>query len=340
MKRPVSIRPIRRLALLLAAAGLSPLATGQTIPELPPEIVSAWQAVGENALLIFRHDGTYHMAQDSATEPGMERGRFTWDKATSAFSAVTVVDTNGEGGLSHPNGATTLTITGNTLTYAVSGEGSFTFSRVTNTASAIVGSWFVPGENFTVTFLADGTYFQTEETSDPPYAHDGMERGTYSWNAATKILTASATTDTNGDVGLSGIREGLTLTISGNSMLIPDGDTTLELRRITQIPAPLTVRNDFEVDQFANYQQTSAATPSLLPVPVPPRWGLPVLGRGLHRAYGFRHGRHTHHRQPSAALLQQQRWLGHRNGIFLSQRAQCRQRLSEWCQLCFRQSRR
>lgn len=268
-------RPIRRLALLLAAASLSPLATGQTIPELPPEIVSAWQAAGGTALLIFRHDGTYHMAQDSPTEPGMERGRFAWDKATSAFSAVTAVDTNGEGGLSHPNGATTLTITGNTLTYSVTGEGSFTFSRVTNTASAIVGSWFVPGENFTVTFLAGGTYFHTEETSDPPYAHDGMERGTYTWNAATKILTASATTDTNGDVGLSGIREGLTATISGNSMLIPDGDTTLELRRITQIPTPLTVRNAFEVDKFSNYRQTSANAPALLPGPPDdsPFWG-------------------------------------------------------------------
>ncbi len=278
MKRPVSIRPIGRLALLLAAASLSPLATGQNIPQLPPEIVSAWHASAGNALLIFRHDGTYHMAQDSPTEPGMERGRFSWDKATSAFSAVTAVDTNGEGGLSHPNGATTLTITGNTLTYVVTGEGSFTYTRVTNTASAIVGSWFVPGENFTVTFLSNGTYFQTEETSDPPFAHDGMERGTYTWNAATKILTASTTTDTNGDAGLSGIREGLTATISGNSMLIPDGNTTLELRRITQIPAPLNVRNDFEVDQFANYQQTSAANPSLLPVPVPPGGDSPFWG--------------------------------------------------------------
>jgi hypothetical protein len=267
--------PLSRLTLLLAAVGLSPLAIGQTIPELPPEIVSAWKANGEDALLIFRYDGTYFMAQDSDTEPGMERGTFTWNQATSAFSATTLVDTNGDAGLSHPNGVTTLSISGNTMTYTVAGEGSFTLSRVVNTASAIVGSWFAPGENFTVTFLADGTYFHTEETSDAPFAYDGMERGTYSWNPTTQILTASAITDTNGDVGLSGIREGLTAMITGNSMIIPDEDTTLELRRITQIPAPLTAENSFEVDQFSNYRQTSASPPALLPGPPDdsPFWG-------------------------------------------------------------------
>ena len=256
----------------------SPPAQGQTIAAIPPEIVSAWKHNSENTLLIFRHDGTYFQVQDDATRPGMERGTFTWNKATSAFSATTLRDTNGESGLSHPAGATTLSISGNTLTYTVAGEGSFSFTRVVNTASAIVGSWFIPGDPTTVTFLADGTYYSTEEEDDVPFGYDGMERGTYSWNSSTGVLTASPITDTNGDTGLSSLPAGFTATIVGNAMTVPDDGETTVLRRITQIPTPLNVENDFEVDKFANYRQTSTANPSLLPVPVPvggdsPFWG-------------------------------------------------------------------
>jgi hypothetical protein len=130
--------PVPPAFVLIAATAV--LSHGQTTPEIAPEIVSAWKLNSENALLIFRHDGTYFQIQDDASRPGMERGSFIWDKTTSAFSASPVRDTNGEGGLSHPAGATTLSISGNTLTYTVAGEGSFTFSRVVNTASAIVGS--------------------------------------------------------------------------------------------------------------------------------------------------------------------------------------------------------
>ncbi|MEY4568899.1 MAG: hypothetical protein RLZZ398_338 [Verrucomicrobiota bacterium] len=254
------------------------LALSQSIPEIPAQILSAWKSNSGNALLIFRHDGTYFQVQDDATRPGMERGTFTWNKATNAFSATTLRDTNGESGLSHPAGATVLSISGNTLTYTVAGEGSFTFSRVVNTASAIVGSWFIPGDPTTVTFLADGTYYSTEEEDDAPFGYDGMERGTYSWNSSTKVLTATPITDTNGDTGLSSLLAGFTATIVGNAMTVPDDGETTVLRRITQIPTPLNVENDFEVDKFANYRQTSTANPSLLPVPVPiggdsPFWG-------------------------------------------------------------------
>jgi hypothetical protein len=136
-----------------------------------------------------------------------------------------------------------------------------------------------------VTFLADGTYYNTEEEDDAPFDYDGMERGTYTWNPTTGLLTAIPDIDTNGADGLSDLPPGFTATISGNAMTVPDDDEdtplTLEtavLRRITPITAPLNVAPDFEVDKFSNYQQTSAANPSLLPVPGPlggdyPFWG-------------------------------------------------------------------
>lgn len=262
MKLPDTTGRVGRLSVLLAAATLSPLATSQTIPEVAPEIVSAWKADGEEALLIFRYDGTYHMAQDSATEPGMERGTFIWNKATSAFSATTIVDTNGEAGLSHPSGATSLSISGNTLTYTAADEGSFTFSRVTSAASPIVGSWFVPGENFTVTFLDDGTYYHTQQANDAPYGHDGMERGTYTWNPATHSFTANATTNTNGDVGLSSLTGAPTATIPGDTLTFIDEDGSTVLHRITTNATPLPVPV-FNVEKFANYTQKSATAPAL-----------------------------------------------------------------------------
>lgn len=276
MKHPDSLGRIRRLAFLLATTALSPLATGQTIPDVAPEIVSAW-ADGEDALLIFRYDGTYYMAQDSATEPGMEHGTFIWDKATSDFSATPLVDTNGEAGLSHPSGSVSLSIIENTLTYTAGDEGSFTFSRVVNTASAIVGSWFVPGENFTITFLSDGTYFHTEQANDAPYGYDGMERGAYSWSPTTHSFTASATTDTNGDVGLNNPAANSTVTISGNALTFSDENGSTVLHRITTnaIPLPVPV---FNVEKFANYTQKSATVQALASSSNPgrdiyPYWG-------------------------------------------------------------------
>ena len=277
-------RGILRASLAVITSIMCLHAHGAEIAAVAPEIVSAWKINSGNTLLIFRHDGTYFHVEDDGNRPGMERGTYVWNKTSSAFSANTQRDTNGEGGLSHPSGATTLTVSGNTLTYTVAGEGSFTFSRVVNTASAIVGSWFIPGDLSTVTFLAgsisgstsSGTYYSTEEENRAPFGYDGMERGTYTWNSSTKVLTATPITDTNGDARLSNLPAGFTATIVGNAMTVPDDGGTTVFRRITPIASPLDTSNDFEVDQFANYRQTSTANPSLLPVPVvddSPFWG-------------------------------------------------------------------
>jgi hypothetical protein len=255
-------------------------AGAQYIAPPAPEIVSAWKLDSENVVLIFRHDGVFYFIDGMTGHLGMERGTYEWDKTTGAFSVNVIVDTNDDAGLSHPGSATTISIVGNTLNYTVVGEGTFPFTRVVNTPSAIVGSWHVPGLDANLTFLADGTYYHSQEPSslDNPGSITGMERGTYTWNSGSGALTATPLADTNGDLGLSDPRPSYNASISGNIMTLVEGDETYVLQRITPSIPPINTQVDFEVSKFANYEQSSAAAPALLPVPVPPSGDHPFWG--------------------------------------------------------------
>jgi Immunoglobulin domain len=266
--------PLRALLhLIITTACLAASSRGQSFSTPPPEIVSAWKLNGENAILVFGYDGTYHQIQGDAADPGMERGTFQWDKTTQAFSVDTIVDTNGEGGLSHPAGATSVSIGGsgnNTLSYTVAGEGTFTFSRILNgilPSNAIVGSWIAPGEKVSITFLADGSYYHAEESNyeqadEEGDFYTGSEKGTYVWTSANGILTATPASDTNGDSGLSDPQPSFVVSVTGNTMTIVEGADTYTLTRITTNPTPLRLP-DFTVTRFANHRQSSDATPVL-----------------------------------------------------------------------------
>jgi hypothetical protein len=60
----------------------------------------------------------------------MEYGTYTWNPATGAFAATALTDTNGQWGLSHPKGTTTVTIAGDLMTLTDSLEGSSVLARV------------------------------------------------------------------------------------------------------------------------------------------------------------------------------------------------------------------
>lgn len=250
-------------SLILAGCCLSPLANAQSFSSPPPEIVSAWKSTTENTVAVFTHDGQFYAILDNADAVGMERGTFTWDRGTHAFQAETTVDTNGTAGFSHPDGDTSITISGNTMIYTVDGEGSFNFTRVVNTVTPIVGSWYVPGDKVTLTFLANGTYYLAQDANELPDGYDGMERGTYTWNATNKKLSVGPSVDTNGDYGLSSLTASATANISGNTLTLLDGSETFNLRRITPVASPLNTETDFEVDKVTNYRQISNAAPAL-----------------------------------------------------------------------------
>lgn len=246
---------LRAIALWCCAAS----ATAAIFRTPSPEIVSAWKFNGGDAVVVFRYDGSYYLVDANTGSEGLERGTFTWNKSTGAFSVDTIVDTNGDGGLSDPIGATTVAVSGNTLSYTVAGEGTFTFSRVVNTSSAIVGSWIIPGDNISVTFLADNTYYLSEEANDPPYAVTGIEKGTYSWNPTTKVLVSNPAINTNGQAGVGG-----TWDVTGNILVYDDslegGNDITEMFRISTNSSPFALPDFFTV-RYANFEQASDSAP-------------------------------------------------------------------------------
>jgi len=241
----------RRTAFLCGMITLcfASVAKAQFFQSPSPEIVSAWKLSGEDLVVVFGYDGTYYLIENDSTPPGMERGTFEWDNETGAFSVNTVVDTNGDAGLSHPGAPTTITVSGNTLNYTVPGDGTFSFTRVVNPASAIVGTWTTPGENFSITFLTDNTYYHAQVANDVPFGYTGMERGTYTWNPTTKAFTATAAIDTNGDVGVGGTTD-VTVNVTGNTLEVIDGLEISTLTRITTNPTPLRLP-DFGTVRYA-----------------------------------------------------------------------------------------
>ena len=76
-----------------------------------------------NRLLVitFLDDVNYMLGTDDAQTsnggPGMERGTYSWNEGTGAFSSSAATDTNGSLGLSPLNSSGFLSVQGNTLTY-------------------------------------------------------------------------------------------------------------------------------------------------------------------------------------------------------------------------------
>ena len=106
-------------------------------------IIGSWSLVEGNTriLVTFLRSGQYFHAESGTVDPngqnGFERGAYTWNSTTGAFSTTCpVVDTNGEWGFSHDtpgvcSGSTgTATVSGNTLTIALGSGDSVQLSRV------------------------------------------------------------------------------------------------------------------------------------------------------------------------------------------------------------------
>ncbi|HSQ52414.1 MAG TPA: hypothetical protein VLL94_14260 [Nitrospiraceae bacterium] len=72
---------------------------------------------------------------------------------------------------------------------------------------AIWGSWataITPSELQVITFMSDGAFILAHDDTPPVAGRvDGMERGTYRWNATTNELTYTVAVDTDGTGGLS-----------------------------------------------------------------------------------------------------------------------------------------
>lgn len=223
-------------------------------------IVGAWSfAYG---VITFLPNGTYFHAEvnhdqgdayDNAHTPsGMEYGTYSWDSATGKFSSKTLVDTNELAGLSNPTTAQKanppkVSVVGDKLTL-----GDFSFPRVTSATNPIVGSWYkaesnVAGKDDTahskavLTFLADGTYFMADDGNSitDPSGQDGMEKGTYSWDAKSGNFSATTLVDTNGEWGLSDTTFPKKITISSGKMSVDGIELGTSVGSTNTAPKPV-----------------------------------------------------------------------------------------------------
>jgi hypothetical protein len=113
---------------------------------------------------------------------------------------------------------------------------------------AILGSWataVAPGRLQVMTFMPDGTYLVADD-DDPTIAGgaDGMERGTYRWDASTKVLSYTVVVDTDGSGGLSNIDRSqptqptFVIDATGNSSTLHFGPNPADQLTFTRVVDP------------------------------------------------------------------------------------------------------
>ena len=222
---------------LVSILALAILATG---PLNAQAIVGSWfnKAVGKDnsyVVLTFLPNGTYLMVEDGndkddSGKDGMERGTYTWNSKTNAFSNKTISDTSGEWGLSDES-VKKVTVSGKTLKVA-----GLEFKKVTSKKSKLVGSWYLKenGGYALVTFLANGDCFFAQDGEKDGGGKPGIERGTYKWNKSSKVFKSKVRVDTNGTWGLSSIGKAK-ISISGRRLSLKiAGEGTFKLRKVAK----------------------------------------------------------------------------------------------------------
>lgn len=209
----------------------------------PSSIVGSWSSVPSASdprdlfVISFFSDGTYMVANDvdvvkHPTElVGMERGTYTWDATTGAFTPTVTVNTNGKAGFGGLTSNLCVAVNGDKLTVRDNTE-TGELTRVADVANSIVGTWTsgdrTKADDLSVmTFFNDFTYIMANDVQFSNTGHDGMERGTYNWIPSSGAFTYTTTVDTDGDVGLSGSSSGCDkVQVSNNVMTLtcPDPD--------------------------------------------------------------------------------------------------------------------
>ena len=187
----------------------------------------------------------------------MERGRYTWDSQTGAFTSSVITDTNGEWGFSHGLAGVPgiiVSVGEEGFEFDIPGEGAIPFLRVARSdANPLVGGWWfrdlaIPGSiqeaggDVIFAFLPDGRYFmcQDGDVENDESGQDGVEAGTITWNPSNGMFYIDFEADTNGEWGLShtGPDPRITASADGNHLSInpdePDaiGDEFVILHRI------------------------------------------------------------------------------------------------------------
>jgi hypothetical protein len=203
----------------------------------------------ESGIVVLLSNGIYFQTEDLLNDDpndidGMERGTYTWNETTGAFTAVVLVDTNGvEIGLNEP--LDSIFVVGDILTWSDS-DGSGTLNRVTNSPAnpiiitPLVGAWQIGdgarNASGILVFLNNGIYFYAEDADETAGFVDSMEKGTYTWNETTGAFTPTTTLKTHSDD--ANVEAG-TVTINGDLLTWNDGDGTAQFNRVYSTTNPI-----------------------------------------------------------------------------------------------------
>jgi len=197
-------------------------------------------------VLVFVDDSRYIVAHTNNAEfdaalnetvpVAAEYGTYTWDPATGAFAATALGQSDGEGGLSHPGGDMTITVSGDSLTI----DGSTTLMKV-SAASDIVGAWYLgSGTGYNVLVFVDATRYIVAHTQNSEFdaalnatIPTSAEHGTYTWDAGTGAFANSALDESDGEGGLSHPPRVVTSLVDGSSLMLTDtAGSSVTLTRI------------------------------------------------------------------------------------------------------------
>jgi hypothetical protein len=241
-------------------------AAEEPVPASTPasSIVGTWllgdPSADGSTVLVFFPDGYYaHIQVPTAEEQdtgaaGFERGQYSWNASTGAFTFKTLLDTNGDIGLSGDSGATdwTITVSGDTLTVNIPDEeGPVQLTRLNETGQPPIigtfGTMSYGNSSVAAVFLPGGIYFLLEDgnTDGDESGYDGLERGTFTWDPVTGVFSATPNVDDNGEWGLSHPDNPTTVITfpgDGNTLYL-DGEPVVQ-----RVRASTTVADDFDGD--------------------------------------------------------------------------------------------
>ena len=216
-----------------------------TPPASAAAMIGSWirpaNVDGNAVIMTILDEATYTLIEEdpSGTSTDFEYGNFDYDSVTGTFTPYLLVDTNPSSGPSGAGGSLNVTISGDTMTIV----GGPTFTKLAaDPTKPIVGSWTVQEPNPTVvTFLADGTYYISQNAEVATGVTAGLERGTYSYSGTTLTATGIVRTLSGGGLAAPGMTTTINFTISGDNATFSDLDYSVSLKRVVApaTPAPL-----------------------------------------------------------------------------------------------------
>jgi hypothetical protein len=254
----------------------------QPVAPADTSIVGAWKVTdsesGSPAVVVFMADGTYYFIQPAVqpSEPnaatGFERGLYTWNGATGAFTVTTLNDTNGDAGLSDNNGSLdgAVSIAGDVLSVNGTVTGARIKAQETSAQDPLIGAWAAGNAaldqgSLVIVFDEAGSYYVAQ---DGPQADDSIESGTFDWNPGGGGLTVAATVDTSADSGPANAPLPQTLVLTADRLgahYANSAPESLDLvrvvdpARITQITGPLTATGNLGIPFSYTVSATNGA---------------------------------------------------------------------------------